>query len=161
MFLLTSFLACRLTQTGLSIKPKLHVLEDHAVPMMVQHSGYRDLGEDFGERAHQIEARSDKRFSAIRDFGRKENVKSKIEVKKALPMVQMKQEEMIGKTGLLKTDPRVVLANNERDENKRKRKASRISILEKEMPLEGSTLPSLVKRRKTKLAEGGGAQQEN
>ena len=90
----------------------------------------------------------DKRFSAIRDFGRKENVKSKIEVKKALPMVQMKQEEMIGKTGLLKTDPRVVLANNERDENKRKRKASRISILEKEMP-------SLVKRRKTKLAEGG------
>lgn len=129
--------------------------------MMVQHSGYGDLGEDFGERAHQIEAKLDKRFSAVRDFGRKENVKSKIEVKRALPMVQMKQEEMIGKTGLRKTDPRVVLANNERDENKRKRKASRISILEKEMPLEGNTLPSLVKRRKTKLAEGGGAQQEN
>lgn len=127
--------------------------------MMVQHSGYGDLGEDFGERAHQIEAKLDKRFSAVRDFGWKENVKSKIEVKRALPMVQMKQE--IGKTGLLKTDPRVVLANNERDENKRKRKASRISILEKEMPLEGNTLPSLVKRRKTKLAEGGGAQQEN
>ena len=106
--------------------------------MMVQHSGYGDLGEDFGERAHQIEAKLDKRFSAIRDFGRKENVKSKIEVKKALPMVQMKQEEMIGKTGLLKTDPRVVLAHNERDKNERKRKASRISILEKEMPLEGS-----------------------
>jgi hypothetical protein len=42
-----------LSSTGLSITPKLHVIEDHAIQFMMQHLGYGDLGEDFGERAHQ------------------------------------------------------------------------------------------------------------
>jgi hypothetical protein len=118
---------------------------------MIQYSGYGDLGEDFGERAHQTESKLDKRFSAIRDFGRKEKVKSKVEVQVSLPIVQAKQEEMIGKTRLQGTDPRVVMANSERENNKMKRKADRISILSLEMPVEGSTLESMTKRRKLKV----------
>jgi hypothetical protein len=140
------------TTTGLSITPKLHVVEDHAIPLMIQLSGYGDLGEDFGERAHQSESKLDKRFSAIRDFERKEKVKSKVEMQVSLPLVQIKQEEMIGKTKLRATDPRVVKANSDKKNNKNKRKADRISILNIEMPVEGSTLPSLTKRRKLKLA---------
>ena len=119
---------------------------------MIQHSGYGDLGEDFGERAHQSESKLDKRFSAIRDFGRKEKVKSKVEVQVSLPLVQVKQEEMIGKTKLLRTDRRVVKANSDRENNQKKRKADRITILSLEMPVEGSTLESLTKRRKLKVA---------
>ena len=140
------------TTTGLSITPKLHVVEDHAIPLMIQLSGYGDLGEDFGERAHQSESKLDKRFSAIRDFERKEKVKSKVEMQVSLPLVQIKQEEMIGKTKLRGTDPRVVKANSDKKNNKNKRKADWISILNIEMPVEGSTLPSLTKRRKLKLA---------
>jgi hypothetical protein len=119
---------------------------------MIEHSGYGDLGEDFGERAHQTESKLDKRFSAIRDFSRKEKVKSKVEVQVSLPLVQVKQEEMIGKTKLPRTDQRVVKANSDRKSNKEKRKADRMAILDLEMPVEGSTLESLAKRRKLKVA---------
>jgi hypothetical protein len=118
---------------------------------MIQYSGYGDLGKDFGGRAHQTESKLDKRFSAIRDFRRKEKAKSKVEVQVSLPLVQAKQEEMIGKTKLQGTDPRVVMANSERENNKMKRKVDRISILSLEMPIEGSTLQSMTKRRKLKL----------
>jgi hypothetical protein len=74
-----------------------------------------------------------------------------VEVQVSLPLVQAKQEEMIGKTKLQGTDPRVVTANIEREKNKMKRKADRISILSLEMPVEGSTLQSMTKRRKLKL----------
>lgn len=70
----------------------------------------------------------------------------------SLPLVQVKQEEMIGKTKLLRTDQRVVKANSDRKNNKEKRKADRIAILDLEMPVEGSTLESLTKRRKLKVA---------
>ena len=70
----------------------------------------------------------------------------------SLPLVQVKQEEMIGKTKLLRTDRRVVKANSDRENNKKKRKADRITILSLEMPVEGSTLESLTKRRKLKVA---------
>ena len=149
--LLTSLLS---STTGLSITPKLHVVEDHAIPFMIQFSGYGDLGEDFGERAHQTESKLDKRFSAIRDFGRKEKVKSKVEVQVSLPLVQAKQEEMIGKTKLRGTDPRVLMANSERENNKKKQKADRISILSLEMPEDGTTLQSMTRKRKLKLFVG-------
>jgi hypothetical protein len=74
-----------------------------------------------------------------------------VEVQVSLPLVQAKQEEMIGKSKLQGTDPRVVTANIERENNKMKRKADRISILSLEMPVEGSTLQSMTKRRKLKL----------
>lgn len=70
----------------------------------------------------------------------------------SLPLVQVKQEEMIGKTKLLGTDRRVLKANRDRENNKKKRKADRISILSLEMPVEGSTLESLTRRRKLKVA---------
>jgi hypothetical protein len=128
------------------------VIEDHAIPLMIQHTGYGDLGEDFGERAHQVESKLDKRYSAIRDFGKKESVKSKMEVKASLPMVQVKQEEMMAKTKLKDTSSRVVTAKEARQNSKRKRTEERQSVLEVQMPLEGTTLTSIVKRRKLKLA---------
>ena len=62
---------------------------------------------------------------------------------------------MIGKTKLRAADPKVVKANSDKNNNKNKIKADRISILNIEMPVDGSTLPSLIKRRKLKLATTG------
>jgi hypothetical protein len=45
------------------------------------------LGEDSGELAHQLEARSDKRLVAVRDFARREKSKSKQEVMNSQPQV--------------------------------------------------------------------------
>ena len=70
----------------------------------------------------------------------------------SLPLVQVKEEEMIGKTKLLGMDRRVLKANRDRENNKKKRKADRISILSLEMPVEGRTLESLTRRRKLKVA---------
>ena len=125
------------------------MVEDHAIQMMIQHSGYGDLGEDFGERAHQVENKLDKRFSAIRDFGKKENVKSRNEVKVSIPCVQVKKEEMLNKNK--KRDGRVLRAHTEKENKKQKRDENRKLILDLEMPAEGSTLPSLATRRKLKL----------
>lgn len=41
---------------GKSFTPKVHVIEAHAVEMLERHCGYGDLGEDAGERAHQLDS---------------------------------------------------------------------------------------------------------
>ena len=125
------------------------MVEDHAIQMMIQHSGYGDLGEDFGKRAHQLENKLDKSFSAIRDFGKKEKVKSRNEVMASIPCVQVKKEEMLNKNK--KRDGRVLRAHTEKENKKQKRDENRKLILDLEMPAEGSTLPSLATRRKLKL----------
>ena len=75
-----------------------------------------------------------------------------MEVKASLPMVQVKQEEMMAKTKLKDTSTRVVTAKAARQNSKRKRTEERQSVLEVQMTLEGTTLTSIVKRRKLKLA---------
>mgnify|MGYP000506219415 CR=1 FL=1 len=56
----------------MSITPKLHCLEDHAIYFFRKYCGFSDLGEDSGEQAHQLKARSDKMLAAARDSAKRE-----------------------------------------------------------------------------------------
>ena len=37
----------------MSVSPKMHCIEDHAVAFLQYKNGFGDIGEDAGERAHQ------------------------------------------------------------------------------------------------------------
>jgi hypothetical protein len=82
----------------MSVTPKLHCLEDYTIYFFRKYCGFCDLGEDLGELAHQLEARSDKRLAVVRDFAKREKLKSKQEVMNSqLQQVQAKQEEIMHK----------------------------------------------------------------
>jgi hypothetical protein len=134
----------------MSVTPKVHCLEDHVVYLFRKYSGFSDLGEDSGEQAHQLEARSDKRLAAVRDFAKREKSKSKQEVMKSQPKVQAKQEEMMRKGRLKEYDNRVVAAKNERESRKRTRVENRETVLA--LPMPAGRLISLKRRRILKLA---------
>ena len=91
----------------MSTTPKLHVIEDHAILLIVWLEGYSDLGEDFGERVHQVEAKADKILSAVCDYQKKETFKSRNEVQKSQPIIKVKQEKLKTKVGLKVRNPRV------------------------------------------------------
>ena len=56
--------------------------------------GIGDLGEDFGERNHQDEAKADRRLGCVRNFAKKESIKSKEEVHTKDQKVQAKMIEI-------------------------------------------------------------------
>ena len=135
---------------GMSVTPKLHCLEDHVMYLFRKYCVFADLGEDPGELAHQLEARSDKRLSAVRDFAKREMSKSKQEVMKSQPKVQAKQEEMMQKGRLKADDNRVVAATILRESKKRARVENRETVLALLMP--AGRLITLKRRRILKLA---------
>jgi hypothetical protein len=67
---------------SMSVTPKDHCIEDHAVQLMVLHQGIGDLGEDQGEHNHQLESKEDLRLGSVRSFQRREVFKSKQDGKK-------------------------------------------------------------------------------
>jgi hypothetical protein len=73
--------------------------------------------------------------ASVRDFARKEKLKSKQEVMKSQPQVQEKQEEMIHKGRLKEDDNRVVTAKNERESNKCMRVENRATVLALPIPV--------------------------
>jgi hypothetical protein len=78
---------------SMSVTPKDHCLEDHAVQLMVLHQEIGDLGEDQGEHNHQLESKEDLRLGRVRSFQRREVFKNKQDGKKHDPGVK----EMITK----------------------------------------------------------------
>jgi hypothetical protein len=114
----------------MSITPKLHCLEDQVIYCFRKYCGSCNLGEDLGELAHQLEARSDKRLTAVWDFAKREKSKSKQEVMNSQPQVQAKQEEMIRKGRLKEDDNRVVTAKNKRESKKHMREENWETVLE-------------------------------
>ena len=50
----------------MSVTPKMHCIEDHAINLLRLTRGMGDIGEDAGERAHQEEARNERRIWAVR-----------------------------------------------------------------------------------------------
>jgi hypothetical protein len=48
------------TYLGMSVTTKNHLAEDHSVEQMEDLGGIGNLGEDFGERNHQNEAKADR-----------------------------------------------------------------------------------------------------
>ncbi len=61
----------------MSVTPKDHCIEDHAVQLMVLHQGIGNLGEDQGEHNHQLEPKEDLRLGSVGSFQRREAFKSK------------------------------------------------------------------------------------
>jgi hypothetical protein len=82
---------------GVSVTPKAHCIKRHSIPLLVEHKGFAGLGEDSGERMHQVQLKLDRRLGAIRDFKKKEVCKSKEETTTSYPGVKIKMEEMFGK----------------------------------------------------------------
>jgi hypothetical protein len=58
----------------MSVTPKDHCIEDHAVQLMVLHQEIGNLGEDQGEDNHQLESKEDLHLGS---FQRREAFKSK------------------------------------------------------------------------------------
>ncbi len=81
----------------MSVTPKDHCIEDHAVQLMVLHQGIGDLGEDQGEHNHQLESKEDLRLGSVRSFQRREVFKSKQDGKKHDPGVKERITKMYDK----------------------------------------------------------------
>jgi hypothetical protein len=75
---------------GMSVTTKRHLMEDRSLEQQEKLDGIGDLGEDFGERNHQDQAKADRRLGCIRHFATQETIKSKEEV-------QMKDENLQAK----------------------------------------------------------------
>jgi hypothetical protein len=88
---------------SMSVTPKDHCIEDHAVQWMIVHEGIGDLGEDQGEHNHQLESKEDLRLGNVRCFRRREVFKSKQDGKKHGPGVKQKITEIYEKHAKRKT----------------------------------------------------------
>ena len=63
----------------MSVTPKLHCIEDHAVTFLQYKNSFVDIGEDVGERSHQEETRKKARVAAVHNIKNKETTKSNFE----------------------------------------------------------------------------------
>jgi hypothetical protein len=79
---------------GMSVTTKSHLAEDHSVEQQEDLDGIGDLGEDFGERNHQDEAKADRRLGCVRNFATRESIKSKEEMQIKSEKVQAKIVEI-------------------------------------------------------------------
>ena len=118
---------------GLSVTPKLHCLECHAVYLLRKHRGYADLAEDAGERAHQSESKMDLRWAAQRSHDRREVSKAANEARQSDPRVQTKVKEMHESTRAAGAEKRKVTFDENRDERRKQKIARREQVLESEV----------------------------
>ena len=81
----------------LSVTVKDHIIEHHSVEQLMQFGGIGDLGEDAGERNHQMEAREDQKLGAVREFAKKENCKSVRESRNNDVRVEIKKEAILSR----------------------------------------------------------------
>jgi hypothetical protein len=82
---------------GMSITTKSHLAGCHSVEQQEELEGIGDMGEDYGERNHQDEAKADRRLGCVRHFPTRESIKSKEEVQIKDQKVQAKMTEINGK----------------------------------------------------------------
>jgi hypothetical protein len=82
---------------GMSRTTKSPLMEDHAVEQQQELNGFGDIGEDFGERKHQDQAKADRRLGCVRNFAVREAIKSREEVQVKEEKVQAKIHEIKGK----------------------------------------------------------------
>jgi hypothetical protein len=82
---------------GMSITTKSHLVEDHSLEQQEELHGIGDLGEDFGERNHQDQAKADRRLGCVRNFVTRESIKSKEEVEVKSEVVKASEREDLTK----------------------------------------------------------------
>jgi hypothetical protein len=110
---------------GMSITTKSHLAEDHSVQQQEDLQGIGDIGEDFGERNHQDQAKADRRLGCVRNFATRETIKSKEEVQVKDEKVQTKIMEIKEK----RKRGRCLVAEELRAARKQKRLDAREEIL--------------------------------
>jgi hypothetical protein len=75
---------------GMSVTTKSHLIGDHSCEQQEELQGLGDIGEDFGERNHQDQAKADRRLGCVRNFAAREKIKSLEEVQAKDTKVQAK-----------------------------------------------------------------------
>jgi hypothetical protein len=128
---------------GMSVTPKAYCIKRHAIPWLVKHRGFANLGEDSGKRMHQVQSKLDQRLGAIHDFKKKEVCKSKEETMTSFPGVKIKMEEMLHKTS---RGPSVAHAES-RATKHRKKLDGREAVLELPVQADGLVMTTLRDRR--------------
>jgi hypothetical protein len=74
----------------MSVTTKSHLIDDHASEQQEELDGFGDIGEDFGERNHQDQAKADRRLGCVRNFAAREKLESLEEVQAKDTKVQAK-----------------------------------------------------------------------
>ena len=132
---------------GMSVTTKGHLAEDHSVEQQEDLDGIGDLGEDFGERNHQDEAKADRRLGCVRNFATRETIKSKEEV-------QIKDEKVQARIVAIKQKRKKgqLDANEDRQAAKKQRRMdARAEVLASPMPV--GKMVTLRERRALQLKE--------
>jgi hypothetical protein len=132
---------------AMSVTPKDHCIEDHAVQLMFLHEGIGDLGEDQGEQNHQLESKEDLRLGGVRSFQRREAFKSKQDGKKHDPGVKEKITKMYDKNAKRKNAEETAARHAEK-------RLKRMSAREEALlfPAPEGVMETLRRLRKNKLA---------
>ena len=130
----------------MSVTPKFHNIEAHALDVMQQTKGFGDIAEDAGEKAHQDGARVNCKVHGIPNLQKKEATIARYEVMDKNPMVVVKSEEIRSKYKKRKTS---------RSGNEQVKKLQRIekqnALLDQ--PVVTGVFETLCERRKKQLAE--------
>jgi hypothetical protein len=132
---------------GMSITTKSHLAEDHSCEQQEDLDGIGDIGEDFGERNHQDEAKADRRLGCVRNFATRETIKSKEEV-------QIKDEKVQARIVAIKEKRKKGPsdANEARQVAKKQRRMdARAEVLASPMPV--GKMVTLRERRALQLEE--------
>jgi hypothetical protein len=108
---------------GMSVTPKLHAIEDHLLEYLTRFGGIGDIGEDEGERGHQIGAMHEGRSRALRDNKAKATAHASWEsmMKNEKVQEQMKQVKVEAKRNMKKpppTETNAQIRKRERDEGR-------------------------------------------
>ena len=113
------------------VTPKLHAIEDHLLEYLQRFGGIGDIGEDEGERGHQLGAMNEGRSKTLRDNKAKATAHASWEsmMKNEKVQEQMRQVKVEAKRSMKKAPP------NETNSQirKRQRDEGRDSLLENDL----------------------------
>ncbi len=102
----------------LSVTPKVHLVEAHAIGLCDKHNGFGGLGEDEGERAHQTGAKDEKRYGNMANYEKKARSMSQYGQMEKNLKVAAKKEELKDKTKRKFKNPRKSAEDRRAETNK-------------------------------------------
>jgi len=103
---------------GMSVTPKLHVLEDHLLSQLSIFIGLGDYSEDFVEQAHQVGIREEARTFAIKDRKRVAEIHCHNEHKRSLPAIKNIQAAVAEKSSRTRKQPRPLTSKKQQKEER-------------------------------------------
>ncbi len=139
----------------ISVTPKVHSIEDHAIYLLEKFGGYGDLGEDAGEKAHQDESKIEARVASIKDLSQKESVKSAYEAMAKKDSVRASVDDL--KQRSARTFKRRHQGSAEERENEKRAKRNEGRDLLKDMAVVEGTATTLRDKKKMDMLEDGSA----